>query len=186
MLPASFPSWKEEALHDFRTIFVLFACKALGFLVVSLFRRGFCWFPSLHFSVSPLTRSTTSVPSTLTSSVFHSLSGFSFLKIKAHQYFVFLKALVDLGKKRVVAKLDCRPSPQLSPSLPYSSTQEPSQQSASPGASPLSKSESLETPGSSRPGVAGLKTAAAFKPVGSTGVVKSPSWQRPNQAGIFF
>ncbi|XP_013205490.1 PDZ and LIM domain protein 5 isoform X1 [Microtus ochrogaster] len=62
------------------------------------------------------------------------------------------------------------------------STQEPSQQSASPGASPLSKSESLETPGSSRPGVAGLKTAAAFKPVGSTGVVKSPSWQRPNQA----
>ncbi|CAO2600237.1 PDZ and LIM domain protein 5 [Lemmus lemmus] len=63
------------------------------------------------------------------------------------------------------------------------STQEPSQQSASPGASPLSKSESLETPGSSRPGVAGLKTAAAFKPVGSTGVVKSPSWQRPNQAG---
>ncbi|KAM7317858.1 hypothetical protein ACRRTK_022595 [Alexandromys fortis] len=63
-----------------------------------------------------------------------------------------------------------------------SSTQEPSQQSASPGASPLSKSESLETPGSSRPGVAGLKTAAAFKPVGSTGVVKSPSWQRPNQA----
>ncbi|XP_038166946.1 PDZ and LIM domain protein 5 isoform X1 [Arvicola amphibius] len=62
------------------------------------------------------------------------------------------------------------------------STQEPSQQSAAPGASPLSKSESLETPGSSRPGVAGLKTTAAFKPVGSTGAVKSPSWQRPNQA----
>uniref|UniRef100_A0A8C8SZL2 PDZ and LIM domain 5 n=1 Tax=Peromyscus maniculatus bairdii TaxID=230844 RepID=A0A8C8SZL2_PERMB len=63
-----------------------------------------------------------------------------------------------------------------------SSTQEPSQQSASPGASPLSKSESLESPGSSKPGVAGLRTAAAFKPVGSTSAIKSPNWQRPSQA----
>lgn len=62
------------------------------------------------------------------------------------------------------------------------STQEPSQQSASPGASPLSKSESLESPGSSKPGVAGLRTAAAFKPVGSTSAIKSPNWQRPSQA----
>ncbi|XP_036046102.1 PDZ and LIM domain protein 5 isoform X11 [Onychomys torridus] len=63
-----------------------------------------------------------------------------------------------------------------------SSTQEPSQQSASPGASPLSNSESLESPGSSKPGVAGLRTATAFKPVGSTSAIKSPSWQRPSQA----
>ncbi|XP_063138543.1 PDZ and LIM domain protein 5 isoform X5 [Rattus norvegicus] len=57
-------------------------------------------------------------------------------------------------------------------------TPEPSQQSASP----LSAAESLESPGSNRPVVAGLRSAAAFKPVGSTSV-KSPSWQRPNQAG---
>ncbi|EDL82345.1 rCG28661, isoform CRA_c [Rattus norvegicus] len=57
------------------------------------------------------------------------------------------------------------------------STPEPSQQSASP----LSAAESLESPGSNRPVVAGLRSAAAFKPVGSTSV-KSPSWQRPNQA----
>ncbi|XP_063138544.1 PDZ and LIM domain protein 5 isoform X7 [Rattus norvegicus] len=56
-------------------------------------------------------------------------------------------------------------------------TPEPSQQSASP----LSAAESLESPGSNRPVVAGLRSAAAFKPVGSTSV-KSPSWQRPNQA----
>lgn len=61
------------------------------------------------------------------------------------------------------------------------STQEPSQQPASSGASPLSASEGPESPGSSRPAVAGLRSAAAFKPVGSTSV-KSPSWQRPNQA----
>ncbi|XP_055484193.1 PDZ and LIM domain protein 5 isoform X1 [Psammomys obesus] len=63
------------------------------------------------------------------------------------------------------------------------STQETSQQSsASSGASPLRASETLESPGSSRPGVAGVRTAAAFKPVGSTSAIKSPSWQRPNQA----
>lgn len=61
------------------------------------------------------------------------------------------------------------------------STQEPSQQSVSSGASPLSASEGPESPGSSRPAVAGLRSAAAFKPVGSTSG-KSPSWQRPNQA----
>lgn len=57
------------------------------------------------------------------------------------------------------------------------STPEPSQQPASP----LSAAESLESPGPNRPAVAGLRSAAAFKPVGSTSV-KSPSWQRPNQA----
>ncbi|XP_060248592.1 PDZ and LIM domain protein 5 isoform X2 [Meriones unguiculatus] len=63
------------------------------------------------------------------------------------------------------------------------SAQETSQQSAaSSGASPLRASETLESPGSSRPGVAGVRTAAAFKPVGSTSAIKSPSWQRPNQA----
>ncbi|KAG3275920.1 PDZ and LIM domain protein 5 isoform X2 [Ictidomys tridecemlineatus] len=61
-------------------------------------------------------------------------------------------------------------------------SQEPSQQLASSAASTRSMSETLESPGSSRPGVASLTTAAAFKPVGSTSVIKSPSWQRPNQA----
>ncbi|XP_052035089.1 PDZ and LIM domain protein 5 isoform X1 [Apodemus sylvaticus] len=64
------------------------------------------------------------------------------------------------------------------------STQGPSQQSASSGASPLSASEGPESPGASRPAVAGLRSAAAFKPVGSTSG-KSPSWQRPNQAAPF-
>ncbi|KAG3275923.1 PDZ and LIM domain 5, transcript variant X13 [Ictidomys tridecemlineatus] len=63
-----------------------------------------------------------------------------------------------------------------------SNSQEPSQQLASSAASTRSMSETLESPGSSRPGVASLTTAAAFKPVGSTSVIKSPSWQRPNQA----
>ncbi|XP_076720970.1 PDZ and LIM domain protein 5 isoform X10 [Callospermophilus lateralis] len=61
-------------------------------------------------------------------------------------------------------------------------SQEPSQQLASSAASTRSMPETLESPGSSRPGVASLTTAAAFKPVGSTSVIKSPSWQRPNQA----
>ncbi|XP_031231540.1 PDZ and LIM domain protein 5 isoform X3 [Mastomys coucha] len=61
------------------------------------------------------------------------------------------------------------------------STEEPSQQSASAGASPRSAPEGPESPASSRPAVAGLRSAAAFKPVGPTSV-KSPSWQRPNQA----
>ncbi|XP_008576080.1 PREDICTED: LOW QUALITY PROTEIN: PDZ and LIM domain protein 5-like [Galeopterus variegatus] len=65
-----------------------------------------------------------------------------------------------------------------------SNAEEPSQQWASSVASARSMPESLESPGSSRPGVAGLTTAAAFKPPGSTSVIKSPSWQRPNQAGI--
>ncbi|KAF7479896.1 Hypothetical predicted protein [Marmota monax] len=61
-------------------------------------------------------------------------------------------------------------------------SQEPSQQLASSAASTRSMPETLESPSSSRPGVASLTTAAAFKPVGSTNVIKSPSWQRPNQA----
>lgn len=64
------------------------------------------------------------------------------------------------------------------------STQGPSQQSVSSGASPLNASEGPESPGSSTAAVAGLRPAAAFKPVGSTSV-KSPSWQRPNQAAPF-
>uniref|UniRef100_A0A8C5Z4X3 PDZ and LIM domain 5 n=1 Tax=Marmota marmota marmota TaxID=9994 RepID=A0A8C5Z4X3_MARMA len=63
-----------------------------------------------------------------------------------------------------------------------SNSQEPSQQLASSAASTRSMPETLESPSSSRPGVASLTTAAAFKPVGSTSVIKSPSWQRPNQA----
>ncbi|XP_037686206.1 PDZ and LIM domain protein 5 isoform X2 [Choloepus didactylus] len=61
-------------------------------------------------------------------------------------------------------------------------TQESSQQLTSSVASSQSLPESLESPGSARPGVASLTTAAAFKPLGSTNVIKSPSWQRPNQA----
>ncbi|XP_018880889.3 PDZ and LIM domain protein 5 isoform X11 [Gorilla gorilla gorilla] len=60
-------------------------------------------------------------------------------------------------------------------------SQEPSPQLASSVASTRSMPESLDSPASGRPGVTSLTTAAAFKPVGSTGVIKSPSWQRPNQ-----
>ncbi|XP_030770581.1 PDZ and LIM domain protein 5 isoform X10 [Rhinopithecus roxellana] len=63
-----------------------------------------------------------------------------------------------------------------------SNSQEPSQQLTSSVASTRSMPESLDSPASGRPGVASLTTAAAFKPVGSTSVIKSPSWQRPNQA----
>uniref|UniRef100_A0A8C9LR67 PDZ and LIM domain 5 n=1 Tax=Piliocolobus tephrosceles TaxID=591936 RepID=A0A8C9LR67_9PRIM len=63
-----------------------------------------------------------------------------------------------------------------------SNSQEPSPQLTSSVASTRSMPESLDSPASGRPGVASLTTAAAFKPVGSTSVVKSPSWQRPNQA----
>uniref|UniRef100_A0A2K5L555 PDZ and LIM domain 5 n=1 Tax=Cercocebus atys TaxID=9531 RepID=A0A2K5L555_CERAT len=66
-----------------------------------------------------------------------------------------------------------------------SNSQEPSPQLTSSVASTRSMPESLDSPASGRPGVASLTTAAAFKPVGSTGVIKSPSWQRPNQAGPF-
>ncbi|XP_069341444.1 PDZ and LIM domain protein 5 isoform X2 [Eulemur rufifrons] len=63
------------------------------------------------------------------------------------------------------------------------SPQEASPQVASSSvASSRSVPESVEGPASGRPGVAGLTTAAAFKPLGSTSVIKSPSWQRPNQA----
>lgn len=105
-------------------------------------------------------------------------SEFPFLKIRVHCYFVFLKALMDLEKKDPLLN-EIDPPHHSCSFLPHSSTPEPSQQSASP----LSAAESLESPGSNRPVVAGLRSAAAFKPVGSTSV-KSPSWQRPNQAGI--
>ncbi|XP_065734368.1 PDZ and LIM domain protein 5 isoform X2 [Phocoena phocoena] len=63
-----------------------------------------------------------------------------------------------------------------------SSAQEPSQPLAAAAAAAGSTPEGPGIPGSARPGVAGLTTAAAFKPLGSTGGIKSPSWQRPNQA----
>nr|XP_020140115.1 PDZ and LIM domain protein 5 isoform X14 [Microcebus murinus] len=64
-----------------------------------------------------------------------------------------------------------------------SSPQEASPQVASSSvASARSMPESVEGPASGRAGVAGLTTAAAFKPLGSTSVIKSPTWQRPNQA----
>ncbi|XP_076998948.1 PDZ and LIM domain protein 5 isoform X2 [Tamandua tetradactyla] len=62
------------------------------------------------------------------------------------------------------------------------STQEPSQQLMSSVASSRSMPENLESTGSARPGGASLTTAAAFKPLGSANVIKSPSWQQPNQA----
>ncbi|KAF6132024.1 PDZ and LIM domain 5 [Phyllostomus discolor] len=61
-------------------------------------------------------------------------------------------------------------------------TQEPSQPFASSVASAQRVPERPESPAFARPGVASLTTATAFKPVGSTSSVKSPSWQRPNQA----
>ncbi|KAF6132018.1 PDZ and LIM domain 5 [Phyllostomus discolor] len=63
-----------------------------------------------------------------------------------------------------------------------SNTQEPSQPFASSVASAQRVPERPESPAFARPGVASLTTATAFKPVGSTSSVKSPSWQRPNQA----
>nr|XP_020762476.1 PDZ and LIM domain protein 5 isoform X8 [Odocoileus virginianus texanus] len=62
-----------------------------------------------------------------------------------------------------------------------SNAQEPSQQSAPSAAAAWSSPERPGSPGLTRPGVAGLTTAAAFKPLGSSGI-KSPSWQRPSQA----
>ncbi|XP_053778900.1 PDZ and LIM domain protein 5 isoform X8 [Desmodus rotundus] len=62
-----------------------------------------------------------------------------------------------------------------------SNTQEPSQPLVSSIALAQSAPERPESPAFARPGVASLTTAAAFKPVGSTSIVKSPSWQRPNQ-----
>ncbi|XP_019503076.1 PREDICTED: PDZ and LIM domain protein 5 isoform X7 [Hipposideros armiger] len=63
-----------------------------------------------------------------------------------------------------------------------SNTQEPSQHLAPSLASAQSMPVRPESPASARPGVAGLTTAAAFKPLGSTSAIKSQSWQRPNQA----
>ncbi|XP_006762357.1 PREDICTED: PDZ and LIM domain protein 5 isoform X2 [Myotis davidii] len=61
-------------------------------------------------------------------------------------------------------------------------TQEPSPHLAPSAASAQRMPERPESPAFARPGVAGLTTAAAFKPLGSTSVIKSPSWQRPSQA----
>lgn len=61
-------------------------------------------------------------------------------------------------------------------------TQEPSPYLAPSAASAQSVPERPEGPAFARPGVAGLTTAAAFKPLGSTSAIKSPSWQRPSPA----
>lgn len=61
-------------------------------------------------------------------------------------------------------------------------TQESSPHLAPSAASAQRMPERPESPAFARPGVAGLTTAAAFKPLGSTSVIKSPSWQRPSQA----
>lgn len=61
-------------------------------------------------------------------------------------------------------------------------TPEPSPHLAPSAASAQRMPERPESPAFARPGVAGLTTAAAFKPLGSTSVIKSPSWQRPSQA----
>lgn len=61
-------------------------------------------------------------------------------------------------------------------------SQEPSQQLVPSVASVQSMPVRPESPASTRTGVAGLPTAAAFKPLGSTSIIKSPNWQRPNQA----
>ncbi|XP_032256748.1 PDZ and LIM domain protein 5 isoform X8 [Phoca vitulina] len=63
-------------------------------------------------------------------------------------------------------------------------TQDTSQQVAPSVASARSMPERQESPASSRPGVTALTTAAAFKPPGSTNIVKSPSWPQPNQAAL--
>lgn len=138
-----------------------------------------CGFPSVLFSNSSHTLSMPvfHFPFNVLCSVLQPTLGVSFLKIRVHCYFVFLKALMDLEKDSWPNEID--PPHHSCSFLPHSSTPEPSQQSASP----LSAAESQESPGSNRPVVAGLRSAAAFKPVGSTSV-KSPSWQRPNQAGI--
>ncbi|XP_053073100.1 PDZ and LIM domain protein 5 isoform X7 [Acinonyx jubatus] len=65
-----------------------------------------------------------------------------------------------------------------------SNTQETPQQLVPSVASARSMPERQESPAATRPGVAGLTTAAAFKPPGSTNVIKSPSWQQPNQAAL--
>lgn len=162
----------------------LFACKVMGVLVAFSFRLCFgcsssllCLSHHLHFPppVFPFPLECSMCSSHFQSFLFHKEKSIPIL---------FSVKLWKIWKRKSCRWIRLLPSPQLSPSLPYSSTQEPSQQSASPGASPLSKSESLESPGSSKPGVASLRTAAAFKPVGSTSAIKSPNWQRPSQAGI--
>ncbi|KAM5255284.1 PDZ and LIM domain protein 5 isoform 2-T2 [Ctenodactylus gundi] len=60
--------------------------------------------------------------------------------------------------------------------------QEPPPPQAPSAAAPRSVPENPESAGPGRAGVASLTTAAAFKPVGSTAVTKSPSWQRAHEA----
>ncbi|XP_006046954.3 PDZ and LIM domain protein 5 isoform X8 [Bubalus bubalis] len=62
-----------------------------------------------------------------------------------------------------------------------SNAQESSLQSAPSAGTAWSSPERPGSPGSARPGAAGLTAAATFKPLGSRGI-KSPSWQRPSQA----
>ncbi|XP_042557603.1 PDZ and LIM domain protein 5 isoform X1 [Dipodomys spectabilis] len=58
----------------------------------------------------------------------------------------------------------------------------PTEHPTSAGASPRMVCEGADSTGVGRPGAASLTTAAAFRPVASTGVIKPPSWQRPSQA----
>uniref|UniRef100_A0A5F8GGK5 PDZ and LIM domain 5 n=1 Tax=Monodelphis domestica TaxID=13616 RepID=A0A5F8GGK5_MONDO len=58
--------------------------------------------------------------------------------------------------------------------------QDPIQPAASTVTTARNVPQSPESPVASRPGVASLTTAAAFKPAGSTNVIKSPNWQRQN------
>ncbi|KAM9678481.1 PDZ and LIM domain protein 5 isoform 2-T4 [Trichechus inunguis] len=60
--------------------------------------------------------------------------------------------------------------------------QEPSQQLPSFVTSTRSMPKSLESSASARPDVASPATAASFKSLASTNVIKSPGWQQPNQA----
>ncbi|XP_007954900.1 PDZ and LIM domain protein 5 [Orycteropus afer afer] len=66
--------------------------------------------------------------------------------------------------------------------MKISSIQDPPQQLTSSITSIRSMPENLENPASAKPGVASFTTATAFKPLTSTDVVKSPSWQQSNQA----
>ncbi|XP_004387065.1 PDZ and LIM domain protein 5 isoform X9 [Trichechus manatus latirostris] len=63
-----------------------------------------------------------------------------------------------------------------------SNIQEPSQQLPSFVTSTRSMPKSLESSASARPDVASPATAASFKSLASTNVIKSPGWQQPNQA----
>ncbi|XP_006164555.1 PDZ and LIM domain protein 5 isoform X10 [Tupaia chinensis] len=104
----------------------------------------------------------------------------------AERYLPILDALCisPVSKPLVFSSLQSSGKPAVSVHVQKASdTQGPPPTSASSVASTRSGAESLESPNASRPGPASLTTAVAFKPVGSTSVIKSPSWQRPTQAG---